>query len=151
MRLFPRSQTYRRPPESIAMQCGPLSCPGPEPFVPHVLMNVPSPVNLTTRVLPPSPSETKMLPLGAITTSLTPLKVSCELLSPATSFLPIDSSSLPSGVNLKSCCDFLSVSQTNPSSRTRSECGYGNCPSPQLLTNLPLASKTSTFDVGSSR
>ena len=45
--------------------------PGPVPFLPQVLMNLPSFVNFTMRalVLPPWPSATKMSPFGAITTA----------------------------------------------------------------------------------
>ena len=42
MRLFSRSPTKRRPRESIAIVCGSLISPGPDPFLPHSLTNLPS-------------------------------------------------------------------------------------------------------------
>jgi len=41
------------PRESIAIVCGSLISPRPEPFLPHSLMNVPSLVNRTTRLFLP--------------------------------------------------------------------------------------------------
>ena len=72
MRLFSRSPTNRRPRESIAIVCGSLISPRPDPFLPHSLMYLPSLVNLTTRLFLPLRwlSVTKMSPLGATTTSV---------------------------------------------------------------------------------
>ena len=70
-RLLPRSPTNSRPAESIASACGWSISPGPEPFLPNEVMNLPSRVNLSTRELaPPWPSDTKTSPLGATSTSL---------------------------------------------------------------------------------
>jgi hypothetical protein len=59
-----RSATTIRPRESIAMLCGRLNSPGPDPRVPQALMNFPSLENFTMRLTGPSmwPSATKMSP-----------------------------------------------------------------------------------------
>ena len=75
-------------------------------------MNLPSLENFTTRVLGPSPSAMKMSPFFATARSAMPLKVSCELLSPVTPFLPSVISSFPSELNLKACMSPRSVTQT---------------------------------------
>ncbi len=72
MRLFSRSPTNSRPRESIAIVCGSLNSPRPDPFRPHSLTNVPSFVNRTTRLFFPFRwlSVTKMSPAGETTTSV---------------------------------------------------------------------------------
>ena len=84
----------------MAMACGISNSPGAEPFLPHVLMNLPSLANFTMRalVLPPCPSATKMSPFGATTTADGALNSSGPL--PGSFALPSVSSSLPSGLNL---------------------------------------------------
>ena len=85
----------------MAIAWGMSSSPGPEPFVPHVLMNLPSLVNFTMRalVLPPWPSATKMSPFGAVTTADGALNSSGPL--PGLFGLPSVIRTLPSGLNLK--------------------------------------------------
>src|ERR1700722_10612472 len=71
MRLLLRSATNRRPRESMASAWGMSRSPGPEPFWPQALMNLPLLSNFTMRalVLPPWPSATKMTPFGATSTA----------------------------------------------------------------------------------
>ena len=71
-----------------------------DPFLPQVLMNVPSFPNLTMRalVLPPWPSATKISPFGAVTTADGALNSSLPL--PGVPGLPSRISTLPSGLNL---------------------------------------------------
>src|ERR1700688_2731925 len=137
MRLLVRSATYNLPWESIAMPWGRLSSPGPAPFVPQHLINLPSLENFTTRVFVLSPSDTKISPLFDMTTSLGPLSASVESLSPATPFLPSVIRSSPSRLYLKTWSPVLSVIQMKPSRRTRKPCAEENVFSPHFLRNLP--------------
>ena len=82
------------------MPCGSSNSPGPVPFLPQVLMNLPSAENLTMRALevPPCPSATKMSPLGATATAEGRLKKPGA--SPGMPGLPSVISTFPSGLNL---------------------------------------------------
>src|SRR5215475_643076 len=137
MRLLLRSPTKRCPRESIASACGVSNSPGAVPFLPQVLMNLPSLVNLTMRalVLPPCPSPTKTSPLGATRTDDGALNVSGA--SPGVPALPSVSRTLPS-------LPWASVAQTLPSRSTKIPCGNTNIPAPKLFTRFPEASNLST-------
>src|SRR5262249_46797190 len=133
------------PRESMAIACGISISPGPEPFLPQVLMNLPSLLNLTMRalVLPPWPSATKISPFGAITTADGALNSSEP--SPATPALPNVSSIFPSGLNLNTWWPLPSlpspsVTHTLPSRSTVSPCGKSRRPAPKLFTSVPEAS-----------
>src|SRR5215510_6831147 len=145
MRLLLRSPTKIRPLESIAIACGVSNSLGPEPFLPHALMNFPSFENFTMRALesPPCPSATKMSPFGAVTTSLGRLNVSGP--SPATPALPSVISTFPSGLNLNTwwplpSLPVASLAQTLPSRSTWKPCGWVNIPSPNIFKTLPEGS-----------
>src|SRR5713101_4838864 len=142
MWLFWRSPTNSRPRESIASACGMSISPGPEPFFPHVLMNLPFLVNFTMRALVsrPCPSPTKISPFGATKTADGALNSSGPL--PATPTLPSVSNTLPSGLNLKTWWPFPSlprpsVTHTLPSRSTWMPCGKSSSPAPKLFTSLP--------------
>ena len=142
IRLFPRSATNNRPWESMAMACNSANSPGPDPFFPQALRNLPSLDNFTIRAFesPPCPSATKMVPLGATTTAEGRLKVSSP--APATPALPSASRTFPSGLNLKTCwplpsLPWPSVAHTFPSLSTEKPCGKINIPAPKLFTSLP--------------
>ena len=85
----------------MAIVCGSLISPGPDPFLPHSLMNLPSLVNLTTRLFLPLRwlSVTKMSPFGATSTSVGWSKRSGP--EPLTPALPSVMRTLPCGLNLK--------------------------------------------------
>src|SRR6516162_3259468 len=145
MRLLPRSPRNNRPRESMASVCGPSISPGAEPFLPQVLMNLPSLENFTIRALvsPPCPSATKMSPLRATATADGALNSSGP--APALPGLPSVMSNLPSGLNLWTVCPFAprptpSVTQMLPSKSTCSPCGNTNMPAPNDFTSLPDAS-----------
>src|ERR1700719_3538226 len=149
MRLLPRSPTNRRPRESIASVWGPSNSPGPEPFLPQVLMNLPVLSNLTMRalVLPPCPSATKKSPFGATSTAEGALNSSLPL--PATPGLPSVISTLPSGLNLKTWWPLPSlpspsVTHTFPAGSTNRPCGNNMRPAPKLFTSLPVSSNLRT-------
>src|SRR5258705_5515076 len=116
--------------------------PGPEPFFPHVLMNLPSLLNFTMRalVLPPCPSATKMSPFGATRTADGALNSSGPL--PATPALPSVINTRPSGLNLIPWWPFPSlpspsVTQTLPSLSTCRPCGNSSSPAPNAFNSLP--------------
>src|SRR3984957_889285 len=145
MRLLLRSATNRRPRESMASAWGMSRSPGPEPFWPQALMNLPLLSNFTMRalVLPPWPSATKMSPFGATSTADGALNSSGPL--PATPALPSRISSLPSGLNLMTCWPLPSlprpsVTQTLPSWSTCRPWGNRNMPAPNAFTSWPEAS-----------
>src|SRR6195952_2185621 len=151
MRLLPRSPRNNRPFESIASVCGPSISPGAVPFLPQVLMNVPSLANFTMRalVLPPCPSATKISPLDATSTADGALNSLGP--SPALPGVPSVISNFPSGLNLWTVCPLAprptpSVTQTLPSKSTVRPCGNTNSPAPNFLTSLPEASN---FRIGS--
>src|SRR5258708_834627 len=117
------------------------SSPGPEPFLPQNLMNLPSLVNFTIRalVLPPCPSATKMSPFGATRTADGALNSSGPL--PATPALPSVINTRPSGLNLKTWWPFPSlpspsVTQTLPSLSTCRPCGNSSSPAPNDFNRL---------------
>ena len=91
-----------RPCESMAIVCGALNSPGPDPGFPHALMNFPSFENFDTRLLPlPWPSVTKTSPFGAVTTSVGSSNRPGS--APATPAFPSVIRSRPSELNLKTC------------------------------------------------
>src|SRR5262245_52670697 len=149
MRLFCRSPTNSRPCESIAMVWGMSSSPGPDPFLPQVLIKVPPLANLTIRALvfPPCPSATKMSPFGAVTTADGALNSSLAL--PGAPALPSVSRTLPSGLNLNTWWPLPprprpSTTQTLPSRSIWVPCGNRSKPAPKLLSSLPDGSNLST-------
>src|SRR5712675_1170558 len=147
-RLLDRSATNMRPAESIATEWLTPNSPGPEPRLPHAVMNLPSGVNLTIRalVLPPCPSLTMMSPLRATATSVGALNISGP--TPATPGLPSVSETLPSGLNLMTTWPLplpavLSVAHTLPWRSTWNPWGWLKRPWPKLATSFPEASNLS--------
>src|ERR1700693_2548733 len=151
MRLFVRSPTNSRPLESNASACGPSNSPGPVPFLPNSLINFPSFENFTMRALshmqPVCPSETKMSPFGATTTSVGAPNVSGPV--PLTPALPSVIKTLPSGLSLKTCNPLVpsldacsSVTHTFPCLSTKKPWGNTNIPTPQCLNSFPEVSNS---------
>ena len=93
IRPLSRSATNNRPRESIAIACGTLNCPGPDPAVPHAFTKAPSLAKCTTRLLN-WPSVTNTSPVAVTRTSVGPLNVSTPF--PLMPFFPSVIRTLPS-------------------------------------------------------
>ena len=147
-RLFQRSATNRRPLLSMASACGTSNWFGAKPWLPHCLRNLPSGPNFMMRALPrPAswPSPTKMLPLDATSTAFGSLNSLVP--APATPAVPSVSSSLPSGLNLKTwpplpLATRASVIQILSLASMKKPCGKLNIPPPKARRRLPCESNS---------
>src|SRR5580704_2140917 len=139
------------------MLCGTLNCPGPSPGSPHDFTQLPSLSTFATRELT-YPSLINVFPAASQATSVTCRNIpsaggsggfTCFSgpvpSSEASCFRPNTITTCPSGLNLITMSDPLSVTQMLSCGSTFTACAYDHAYKlcPISLTNFPLASNSS--------